>query len=475
MAARVGLPLMEHQRHMADVAFEQHPDGRLVYGRVLVDLSRQEGKTALKFVVAVHRLTVMVQRHGPQRVTYTMQSRAKARTRLERDYAVRLRRSKAFREIDPHGRAKPKRANEWKLHMNSGVEHIQVGDSSYLQIDTPSREGGHGDTLDLGEIDEAFAHEDDGVEVAMEPALLTTPDSQLWVMSAPGDARSKYWYRQILTGQSLVADGCDEGTAFFSWAADPDDDPGDPRVWDRVCPALGATITEAKLAGLWEKARRAGPAAIAAFCRSYLGMWPEVPVLDDSPKFVLLSELAWGDCADADHLASGPTAYALDVDVNAAGELWCSVAASDGYHGELVTIDKPPGTGWVVPHCVKHKDVIGELLIDPAGPAGQLVAPLERAGILLRKVKAQEIAQADMALKEAVDARGFVHRDQDRLNRAAAEVVERRSGDGSWRFSRTLSPVDISPLKAVSLARWGVDVTAVPVAAGYYGLDDEEG
>jgi hypothetical protein len=338
IAARLHRPLMPWQRYVADVGLELNPDGSLVYSEVDLEVGRQEGKTELKFVIAVMRLTVFVATHGPQRVTYTMQNRKKARTRLERDYAARLRGGAGFKEIRPTSRERPRKATEWRLGMNSGVEAIQFGPESWLQIDTPSRTDGHGDTLDLGLIDEAFAHQDDTVELGMEPAMLTRTDPQLWVLSAGGDAKSVYLWRKILRGRKLVEDGCDSGVAFFEWSAADDADPADPATWRSCCPALGFTVTEDRLDSLWRKAAVEGPTAIDSFRRSYLSQWPEIPVLtDEIAAWRHLSKAGWDDCAEFQHTPEGPIAHSIDADFDAKGELWVSIGASNGTHLEVVT------------------------------------------------------------------------------------------------------------------------------------------
>lgn len=448
---------MPWQQHVADVGLELDSDGSLVYGEVDLEVGRQEGKTELKFVLMVMRLTAMTNTHGPQRATYTMQDRKKARTRLERDYAPRLRSAAGFREMDSRSRARPTRRTDWRLGMNSGVEHIQFGPDSWLQIDTPSRTGSHGDTLDLGMIDEAFAHQDDTIEVGMEPAMLTRRDAQLWVMSAAGDGRSKYLWRKILRGRKLIEEGADAGVAYFEWSAPDDSDPGSPLTWAGACPGLGFTVPEAKLEALWRKALEGGQDAIDAFCRAYLCQWPEVPILDDdTAAFRVIPADDWAACEDINHRATGHLAYALDVDTNAKGEEWCSIDASDGVHIEIVTPPNVgPGTSWVVPAVVAKKDVVGHLILDPAGPAGKLIGPLEEAGIKIRKVSGQEATQACMHLVDRIREGRIRHIGQPRLTRAVAKVHRRDVGDGAYRFSRRLSPEDISPINAAAFACWG--------------------
>jgi hypothetical protein len=201
VARRLGKPLMPWQQDAVDVAYEYDPESGLFrYDEADITVPRQSGKTTITLAKKVHRLTALARLWGPQRSTYIAQTRLRARAKLERDFADVLRSSRSFREV-PNVKARPQRGTEWRLSLNNGSEHIQFGVGSYLQIDAPTRTAGHGDTLDDGTIDEAFAREDDAAEMAMRPAMATRRNAQLWVISTAGDGRSFYWWRKILAGR----------------------------------------------------------------------------------------------------------------------------------------------------------------------------------------------------------------------------------------------------------------------------------
>lgn len=152
------------------------------------------------------------------------------------------------------------------------------------------------------------------------------------------------------------------------------------------------------------------------------------------------------------HKPSGRLVYALDVSPSAQS---ASIGASDGQHIEVVM--RAPGTGWVVDACAARADEIGELYIDPAGPAGELIVPLEAAGVAVRQVTTREAAQACGSFVTALaDATVFVpdHPYKDTLDQAVRGAAQRFVLDGGWLWSRKRSTVDISPLYAVTLARW---------------------
>lgn len=177
--------------------------------------------------------------------------------------------------------------------------------------------------------------------------------------------------------------------------------------------------------------------------------------LDEVARFEVVDGDIWAASEDPGHVPAGQLSYALDVDTNFRGEEWCSIAVSDGVHVELVT---PPGvtqgTHWVVSAVVGKRDRFTELLIDPNGPAGKLIGPLEAEDIPVRKVTAQEFTQASMAFVDRVTEGQVRHLGQPRLTAAVAGVSCRDTGDGSYRFSRKLSNGDVAPLVSSALACW---------------------
>ena len=61
-------------------------------------------------------------------------------------------------------------------------------------------------------------------------------------------------------------------TAYFEWSALPGSDPAAPATWRACMPALGHTVTEARIAAEFERLE------LADFCRAYLNWWPgEIP------------------------------------------------------------------------------------------------------------------------------------------------------------------------------------------------------
>ena len=175
----------------------------------------------------------------------------------------------------------------------------------------------------------------------------------------------------------------------------------------------------------------------------------------------------WTALAVPDHRPDGELHYALDVSPQGGS---AAVGVSDGIHVECVKHDE--GTAWVVPLCVARRDRFRELVIDPAGPAVELIAPLEAEGLSVRRVSTEDAkAACGQFLTDVTEGR-VVHRGQPMLDQAVQNADKRDVGDGGWLWSRKRSTVDISPLYAVTLAKWAAGATPPVVASGFLALDD---
>lgn len=464
----LGRTPMPWQQHVLDVAYELHDDGTLYYDEVNLVIGRQQGKSLLKVTGALHRLTVMSRRLAtPQRATFTMQHRQKAKIKLERDYADLLRGASAhFREIRST-RGRPQHLTDWKLSLNNGYEHMQFGPNCFWQIDAPTRTGGHGDTLDRADIDEAFAHVDDTIEEGLVPSTATR-DGQLWVYSAAGDRNSKYLWRKIRSGRAMVEAKSQSRTAYFEYSAPEGSDPGDPATWAISIPALGWTIKQRFLESQWQKALQGGQEKIDQFARAYPSLWPEVPLLDEEVSFPVVPADDWYTIENESSEPGRRVVYTLDGDTNARGELWFSIGASDGVHLEDVTpvaLDSltgmtiGPGTEWVVPAIVARRSLIGELLVDPDSPAGQFISELEDKGIRIRKLTKSDRVEASERFLAWLVLWQLQHLGQPRLTAAAAGAQKRATLDGRWYFSRVDSIADIGPFMAVMFSAWAARTT----------------
>lgn len=443
--------MMDWQQDLADVAYEYDPaTGSLRYDEVDVTVPRQSGKTTITLAKKVHRLTVMARQWGPQRSTYTAQTRLAARKKLERDFAEVLRSSRGFREV-PHSRARPSKMTEWRLTLNNGSEAIQFGPGSFLQIDAPSRTGGHGDTLDDGTIDEAFAHEDDTVEAAMRPAMATRRNAQLWVLSTAGDAKSSYLWRKVLAGRKATLEGRHGRVCYVEYSAPDDADPGDPATWWGCMPALGVTVTEDFVRGEWDRAQRRGQEGVNSFARAYLNQWPDVPVLGGDGGALPLQ--AWLDLADPDAERGSDVVFGADVAEDRSA--WVAVAWTrpDGSaHVVLANDGRALPAHRLVEECKRLSGEWGGTVVPPRA----FVDDLEREGVPVESLKSGEFSAACGAFADAVDAGRVFHGNQPALSEAVKAARWRSAGSAGERAFQLKDSPEVGPLAAAVRALHGL-------------------
>lgn len=128
------------------------------------------------------------------------------------------------------------------------------------------------------------------------------------------------------------------------------------------------------------------------------------------------------------------------------------VSSKGGTHVEV--IENRPRTGWVINRLVelKAKHNPDDVVCNPSGPAGGLLADAERAGLTVTEVKGADYTQACQAAYDDVAEHRWCHIGQASLTAAATGAGKRTQGD-AWVFDRR-GVLDISPLVAVTIGAW---------------------
>jgi hypothetical protein len=449
----LGYTLQPWQQAAGDVVLEVDPvTGLLVYREVDLTVPRQSGKTLLLLCV----MTLRCLFRSRQRVLYTAQTRNDARKKWEDEHVALL-------------QASPLRSR-FRVRLSNGAEAIRWANGSMHGITSSTEKAGHGDTLDLGVIDEAFAHEDSRLEQGLSPTMITRPDPQLWVVSTAGTKKSLYLRGKVDAGRAREQAGVRSSVAYFEWSAPDDADPADPATWYGCMPALGHTVTERAIRQELERME------LREFRRAYLNQWQgDVP-----EEWLVIPKGVWTALADPASQIVGRMAFAADVTPDrSAGAIGVAGARSDAMvHAEVV--EHRPGVGWMHERILRLNERWHPCawVIDAAGPAGTLMAPLEAAGVEVVAPSLREAAHAAQSFYDATGANPKVddpawlrHLDQPALAAALAGAQKRELGD-VWLWARKGLSVDISPLVAVTLAAWGfatrghvAEVTSEPLVA----------
>lgn len=322
-----------------------------------------------------------------------------------------------------------------------GQEGIELRTGQRLRFVTRSKSGGRGFPAPVVVLDEAFNLSRQAVAALVPTMAAQDNPFLLWTSSAPiNDPCSdelRRFMRRSRTGD--VPRRC-----YMEYSAEADQ-PFEEQLAS-ANPGYGIRLNDDVIA---EERELLSP---EDFDIERLG----IVNLDEEFHKVIPADV-WDDCLDPRHTPKNRVAYALDVSPEGRS---CSVAVSDGTHIEVVKHE--PGTSWVVDACVARRDRFTEIVLDPAGPAGQLIEPLRKAGITVREVTTREAVQACGQFLTAVLDRVPRHTGQPELDKAVANADRRDVGDGGWLWSRKRSSVDITPLVAVTLARWAALTPSKP-------------
>jgi phage terminase large subunit-like protein len=419
---------MDWQHQVNAVATEQGPDGRFVYRQVVLEVMRQQGKTVDLLALMVARAL----RRPRTQIAYTAQTRLDARHRLLDVWWPRIEASRLAPLVTPR--------------RGSGSEALLFANGSMLGLVSGTQTSGHGDTLDLGVIDEAWAQDDDRLEQAMRPAMMTR-DAQLWIVSTAGTEKSSYFRAKVDDGRARAELGATETGAYFGYAAADDADPADPATWRACMPALGVTVSEETVAQDFELMD------LAEFRRAYLCQWPEVT----NPGWTVIGRDVWQALADPASAAAGEVAFAVEVaPYRRMAAIATAGARGDGrVHAEVV--DYRPDTAWVPARVAElaRKWRPCAVVVDPGSHAGSLIDDLAQVGVqVVKPFGATDAAHAAGGFFDAVMQGDLAHRDQGSLNAALAGAKTRPVRD-AWCWDRRAEGADISPLVACSLAWWG--------------------
>src|SRR5262245_18166995 len=435
VAEMLGTPLMPWQRHVADVALEVDPDtGRLVYREVVLTVPRQSGKTTLQLAVMTHRALGF---KGRQKIVYTAQTRLDARKKWEDEHVPILERSPL--------------AGLFTIRRQIGQEAIRWKNGSIHGLAAPTEKSVHGDVLDLGAIDEAFALEDSRVEQGMKPAMITRDQPQLWVFSTAGTSKSVYLREKVEKGRVLADAGVNSGIAYFEWSGDPDADPGDPRTWWDCMPALGRTVRPEAIAV--DHAQMEPP----DFRRAYLNIWPQ----EAQDEWLVISRPQWEALAGPVAERGTPVAFAADMTPDMA---WGSIGVAwrdpEGLvHVEIPEGDHRPGTAWMAERLLElyRSWPTCAVVVAADGPASALIPPLQAElppEVLLKPSAGQRAAATGQFYEAVTDSKALRHLGQPELANALAGARKQEVGD-YWWWARKGLLADVSPLVAVTYAAWG--------------------
>jgi hypothetical protein len=333
--------------------------------------------------------------------------------------------------------------------MGNGQQMIEMRNGGVIWYRTRTGGGGRGvDLIDRLVVDEAQQATGEQL-AAVAPTLLANDNPQLNALGTGAISGKSEWWWQIRR-RALGGDVDEEPFGYVGHTAervylDADgkvvQDPvdiEDRTLWEQANPSLAA--------GRGQGMAFLGP---ALFAREHLGVWDPPESLGGSD----IDMTVWAQLEDMEDSRPSPVAFSVAV---SADRQWSSIGLaglrSDGLrHVQIVQAGR--STGWVparLAELVKLWKPVG-VAIEPGGPAGALIGPIEAAGVKLTRCGFREYAQACGLLIDGMRERTIRHTGQPQLNVAVGAARKVTTKDDAQAFDGT-EGTDIAPLRAAVLA-----------------------
>lgn len=437
LASSAGLDLDLWQLEVVDVIMAERPDGTWAARIIVVIVPRQNGKgSILEAVELTHLFTIPTSRL----IIHSAHEFSTAQEHFERliwliDEAPHLQKL-----IAKNG-----------VHHSKGSEGFTTVDGSRLLFRTRTGGGGRGFSGDLVVLDEAMILPPKAVS-ALVPTMSAMPNPQIIIAgSAPLDLPES----DVLRGLALQGRAGDPDMAYMEWRAKEGSSLDDREAWQAANPGYPFRIGDRAI--MAERVLMALDPE--GFARERLGIWNEDPDEADKPiptRYWVACERSHDPEKPALTEVAGPISISLDIPPS---REWThfAVCGKNGEgldQGELA--GRIPGTELAVGRAKELTDRYGcKLLIAKGSPAWSLEPDLIRAGVPLRPISTDEQSQASADFYDAVLAGTFAHLGDPLLTKAVDGAATRVYGD-AWLWSRRKAGVDIAPLVAVTLARWGL-------------------
>lgn len=339
------------------------------------------------------------------------------------------------------------------IRTGAGEQAIELKTGERLRFLARSKRSIRGFSADVVYFDEAFELPIETVGSVL-PTLSARPNPQTWYLSSAPHFGSAFLHALLQRAESD-----DPGSLFLrAWESEPDTRPDDVEAWHRANPAMGVRIDESFVQNEM-RTLCATPEGIAEFNRERLGIRE-----GGNGEAGIVSYEKWLELALEPPPSVESVAYGLAV---AADATFSSVGSAGRLPNGDLYVDNvrfQAGTSWVLGYIAQdlwpRKRI--PIRIDPAGAEGAFIRPLRDAGVEVVEVGGREYAQACGELLSAVNDSKVRHIGQTSMNKSVAAAGRRDVGrEGGWVWARP-GAVDISPLKAATLALSGVEAKRKP-------------
>ena len=441
LAADLGLQLLEWQCWLVRWILAVDVDGRPACSTVVLVVPRQNGKGAVLEAVELFWMLVA----GVPKVFHTAHEADTAAGHMERIESMT---TEPDIEIG-HVHTYKSNGKERTLHIDSEKR------KRLLQYRTRTKSTKRGSSPQRIVLDESQELQNAHL-AALVPSMaaqsmdVATMPQMIYAGSAPLE-HSEYMHEFLERVQRTRP----ARTLLAMWACNEGVDADDIENWYRVNPSLGVLISES-----WVRETEFLTMAPDDFKAERLGV-PKKPKAVGARGPIDLN--VW-DTLERQNVDYDRHTATLGVDPSH-DRTWCSiglVGVNDQGFDQLRVVAHRAGTDWAPARVKELHDELGNGSKVAVAKGDPLVAELEALGVPVHEVTSAEFATATSKLIDGLSARvddetgepipaKFRHRGEKDL-RKAVEIVKVREGETGKAFSRKLSPDDVSPLTALTLA-----------------------
>lgn len=443
LAELAGIFCQPWQALVIDDMLGERPDSKWAARESGLTVARQNGKS----VIAEVRILAGLYLLGEELIVYTAHQVSTAEEVFER-------------LVDKIEHCPDLRHRHFKTSRARGDKGITLhSPRQRLLVKARSEQSVRGFSADLIFLDEAQMGLNEDDMAALGPTQRTRPNPQTVYMGTPPRIPGTYWgklRRRALAGDAKVA--------WHGWTPRPRGEQEsvdawrrDREIWRETNPALGSLMTEEAIE---HDLKTLGD----SFDAEALCAWPAEP---EDAGWDVFTEAAWEAAQDPHSTIAGPLAFAIESSHDLA---WLSIGVAGRRkdalrHLELVDrfpADTAKLVGWLKKRLREWKPVA--VVIDPNGPAGYLISEVERhCGIEVVKPMGRDVAAACGSVYTGISGQEAAARDvrvrvsplSEHVDEAARRVVWRDRGDVRV-FDIRDDAADVSPLRAMTLADWGM-------------------
>lgn len=461
LAHEAGLDLDDWQQHILIGALGRRADGKWSARRVKILVSRQNGKGS---ILEARELAGLYLFKTDRLLIHTAHEHKTASEHYIRIWSLIQNTPDLSRRVVRHSSAYGREFIQLKagptVILGSAGHEVIRQESSRLLFIARTGSSGRGFTGDFIAFDEDMTLKKAQVGASL-PALGARPNPQTFFTGSAGDKDSEQLAMVRRQGVDAIEGKRPVGrNAFYEFSIDwhteecepgctLHDDPESERAVARANPSYN--IRRSKDAVDAERDELSPD----QFAREILG----VGVYPAPADGWLVIPKKWyeitADKSDAPERVTGPV-FAIEVAPDRSSAAISVVGRrSDGFYG-LQIVEHREGTKWIVKRAqeIDAKWHPKAWVLDKRAATNTVITELERAGLTVELMGAQQVAEASGQMYDAFKDDTIRHYGQASLRTAMAAVDQRKLSE-SWAFDRLNSVADQSPLMSAAFALWG--------------------